>query len=232
MKATLPLLSFCIAMTACVHNEELANVTDLYIEKQEIALPYSMQSILKGGETDRSRSIPDEAFAHVQFCIRNEMPDLQLTIEGIRLCNVHLAGTYHFTEKYWENDTTRSVLSIETGQLEVKPNEEIQFPQEGSIAFIPQAVRAWNPIVLPQQSKECYLLLKCKVGNEVTIWSDEKGNSAEAAIPLSVRFRSNEASVIVLTLAPNCPWYDVRRTSPQPLFVPITFDVSVEDWKE
>ena len=232
MKATLPLLSFCIAMTTCVHNEDLANVTDLYIEKQEIALPYSMQSILKGGETDRSRSIPDEAFAHVQICIKNEMPDLLLTVEGIRMCNIHLAGTYHFAEKYWETDTTRSVLSIETGQLEVKPNEEIRFPQEGSILFIPQAVRAWNPIVLPQQSNGCYLMLKCKVGNEVTIWSDEKGNSTEAAIPLSVHFLSNQSSVIVLTLAPNCPWYDVRGTSPQPLFVPITFDVSVEDWKE
>ena len=75
-------------------------------------------------------------------------------------------------------------------------------------------------------------MLKCKVGNEVMIWSDEKGNSAEAAIPLSVHFLSNEASAIVLTLAPNCPWYDVRGTSPQPLFVPITFDVSVEDWEE
>ena len=117
MKATLPLLSFCIAMTACVHNEELANATDLYIEKQEIALPYSMQSILKGGETGRSRSIPGEAFAQVQICIRNEMPDLQLAVEGIRLCNIHLSGTYHFAEKYWETDTTRSTLSIETGKL-------------------------------------------------------------------------------------------------------------------
>ena len=231
MKATLPLLSFCIAMTACVHNEELANATDLYIEKQEIALPYSMQSILKGGETDRSRSIPGEAFAQVQFCIRNEMPNLQLTVEGIRLCNIHLSGTYHFAEKYWETDTTRSTLSIETGKLEVKANEEIRFPQEENIPFIPQAVRAWNPSILPQQSEGCYLLLNCKVFDEVTIWGDEKGNSAEAAIPLSVHFRSNEASVIVLTLAPNCPWYDVRGSNPQPLFVPITFDVSVEDWK-
>jgi hypothetical protein len=160
------------------------------------------------------------------------MPDLQLTVEGIRLCNIHLSGTYHFAKKYWETDTTRSVLSIETRKLEVKPNEEIRFPQEGSIRFIPQAAQAWNPIVLPQQSNGCYLMLKCKVGNEVMIWSDEKGNSAEAAIPLSVHFLSSQPSVIVLTLAPNCPWYDVRGTSPQPLFVPITFDVSVEDWKE
>ena len=232
MKANLTLLSLCLAMTACVHNEELADVADLHSTKQCTSLAYSMQHTVKAGETDGSRSIPDEAFAHVQIRIKNEMPDLLLTVEGIRLCNVHLAGTYHFAEKYWETDTTRSALSIETGKLEVKPNEEIRFPQEGSIRFIPQAAQAWNPIVLPQQSNGCYLMLKCKVGNEVMIWSDEKGNSAEAAIPISVHFWSNEASVIVLTLAPNCPWYDVRGTSPQPLFVPITFDVSVEDWEE
>ena len=232
MKTNLTLLSLCLAMTACVHNEELADVAEVHSTKQSTSLAYSMQHTVKAEETDGSRSIPNEAFAHVQFCIKNEMPDLQLTVEGIRLCNIHLAGTYHFAEKYWETDTTRSALSIETGKLEVKPNEEIRFPLEGSILFIPQAVRAWNPIVLPQQSNGCYLMLKCKVGNEVTIWSDEKGNSAEAAIPLSVHFLSNQPSVITLTLAPNCPWYDVRGTSPQPLFVPITFDVSVEDWKE
>ena len=232
MKTSLTLLSLCLTMTACVYNEELADVAELHSTKQITSLAYSMQHIVKAGETDGSRSIPDEAFAHVQICIKNEMPDLLLTVEGIRLCNIHLSGTYHFAEKYWETDTTRSTLSIETGQLKVKPNEEIRFPQEGSIRFIPQAAQAWNPIVLPQQSNGCYLMLKCKVGNEVTIWGDEKGNSTEAAIPLSVHFLSNQPSIIVLTLAPNCPWYDVSRTSPQPLFVPITFDVSVEDWEE
>lgn len=232
MKANLTLLSLCLAMSACVYHEELADIAEPFPTKQTTSLAYSMQHPLKGGETDGSRSIPNEAFAHVQFCIRNEMPDLQLTIEGIRLCNIHLSGTYHFAENYWETDTTRSVLSIETGQLEVKPNEEIRFPPEGSIPFIPQRTKAWNPIVLPHQSNGCYLMLKCKVGNEIMIWGDEKGNSAEAAIPLSVHFLSNQPPVIVLTLAPNCPWYDVRGTSPQPLFVPITFDVSVEDWKE
>ena len=158
MKTNLTLLSLCLTMTACVYNEELADVADLYPTKQITSLAYSMQHTVKAGETDGSRSIPDEAFAHVQICIKNEMPDLLLTVEGIRMCNIHLSGTYHFAEKYWETDTTRSVLSIDTGKLEIKPNEEIRFPQEGSIPFIPQAVRAWNPIVMPQQSKECYLL--------------------------------------------------------------------------
>ena len=232
MKTNLTLLSLCLTMTACVYNEELADVAEVLPTKQSTSLAYSMQHTVKAGETDGSRSIPDEAFAHVQICIKNEMPDLQLTVEGIRLCNIHLSGTYHFEEEYWETDTTRSTLSIETGLLEVKPNEEIRFPQEGSIPFIPQRAKAWNPIVLPHQSNGCYLMLKCKVGNEVMIWGDEKGNSAEAAIPLSVHFLSSQPSVIVLTLAPNCPWYDVRGTIPQPLFVPITFDVSVEDWKK
>ena len=232
MKANLTLLSLCLTMTACVYNEELADVAEVLPTKQSTSLAYSMQHTVKAGETDGSRSIPDEAFAHVQICIKNEMPDLQLTVEGIRLCNIHLSGTYHFEEEYWETDTTRSILSIETGKLEVKPQEEIRFPQEGCIPFIPQRTKTWNPIVLPHQSNGCYLLLKCKVGNEIMIWSDEKGNSAEAAIPLSVHFLSNQPSVIVLTLAPNCPWYDVRGTSPQPLFVPIMFDVSVEDWEE
>ena len=232
MKTNLTLLSLCLTMSACVYHEELADIAELHSTKQTTSLAYSMQHTVKAGETDGSRSIPNEAFAHVQFCIRNEMPDLQLTVESIRLCNIHLSGTYHFAEKYWETDTTRSALSIETGKLEVKPNEEIRFPPEGSIPFIPQAAQAWNPTVLPQQSNGCYLMLKCKVGNEFTLWGDEKGNSAEAAIPLSVHFLSSQPSVIVLTLAPNCPWYDVRGTSPQPLFVPITFNVSVEEWEE
>ena len=247
MKATLPFLSLGFAMTACVYNEELAEVNDHYTAKQETSLAYSMPSLVKSEEVSSDQSIPDDAFAQVSIHIRNEMPDLHLMVEGIRLCNIHLSGTYHFaTEEqapYWETDTTRSSLAIETGHIAIGPNEEILFPQEGSIPFIPQTVKAWNPIILPQYSEGCYLLLNCKVfniqdttqgyqeGKEIMIWGNEKGNSAEAAIPLSIRFKSDEPSVIVLTMAPNCPWYDIRDTNPQALFVPITFDVSVEDWK-
>ena len=236
MKAILSLLSLSIAMTACVYNEELADVADLYTAKQETVLPYSMVTSMKDSKASGSRSIPDEAFAQVSIRIRNQMPDLHLTVEGIRLCNVHLSGTYHFaTEEqapYWETDTTQSIIVLETGHLPIDPNEEAVFPQEGSIPFIPQSAKAWNPTILPQHSEGCYLLLNCKVSNEVTIWGDEKGNSAEAAIPLSVHLQSNQPSVIVLALAPNCPWFSIQGSSPQPLFVPITFDVSVEDWKE
>ena len=166
MKTTLTLMTLGFAMSACVYNEELADVADLYPTKQNTFLPYSMITNNKGEKTSSKQSIPNEAFAQV------------------------------------------------------------------SIAFIPQAGKSWNPTILPQQSKGCYLLLDCKVSCEATLWGDEKGNGAEAAIPVSVHFLSNQPTVIALTLASNCPWYDVRGTSPQPLFVPITFDVSVENWEE
>ena len=232
MKTRLTLLSLCTALTACVYNEEL---DDISIVKEETILAYSMSTTTQDKETSNSRSIPDEAFAQVNIRIRNQMPDLHLSIENIRLCNIHLSGTYHFSNEqqasYWETDTTQSTIAFDTGHLSIAPNEEALFPQEGSISFIPQTAKAWNPTILPQQGEGCYLLLNCKVFNKAIIWGDEKGNCAEAAIPLSVHFQSNQPSVIVLTLAPNCPWYDIRGTSPQPLFVPITFDVSVEDWK-
>ena len=236
MKTALPLLSIGLVMTACVHNEELTEVTDLYTAKQETAQPYSMQGAFEAEEPTGTRSIPGEAFAQVSIRIQNQMPDFNLTVEGIRLCNVYLSGTYHFAtgkqSAYWEADTTRSTLVLETGQFILAPNEEVLFPKEGSIAFIPQKREAWIPASLPHFGEGCYVLVNCKVSNEYTLWGDEKGNCTEVAIPLSVHFQSNEASVIVLTLAPNCPWYSISGSSPQPLFVPITFNVSVEDWEE
>lgn len=236
MKATFTLLFLSIVMTACVYNEELADVTDLYTAKQESTLPYSMPTTVKSAETSGSRSIPSNAFAQVKIHIRNQMPGLHLTVESIRLGNIHLSGTYHLATEYqmphWETDTTRSTLTIETEHLELAPNEETVFPQEGSIPFIPQTHRVWNPSVLPQESEGCYLLLNCKIYNiQDTTKGYQKGSSTQAAIPLSVRFQSNQESVIVLTMAPDCPWYNIDNATPQPLFVPITFDVSVEDWQ-
>lgn len=232
MKTNLPLLSLCTILTACVYSEEL---DDIPTAKQETILSYSMPTIIENKEAAYNRNIPNEAFAQVNICIRNQMPNLHLIVENIRLCNIHLSGKYHFASEqqtsYWETDTTRNTLILETGHLELGPNEEMFFPKKGSIPFIPQSSKAWNPTTLPQHKEECYLLLNCQISDEVTIWSDEKGNGVEAAIPLSIHFRSNEASVIVLTLSPDCPWYNIQGSSPQPLFVPIMFDVSVEDWK-
>jgi hypothetical protein len=235
MKALFTLLFFSFTMGSCVYDEELANATSPYTDKQETPLSYSMETSIPSSETPNSRSIPYDAFAHVRFRIQNHMPDLHLVVEGIRLCNIHLSGTYHFATEtqvhYWETDSL-STLSLETGQLKLAPNDEISFPQEGNISFIPQITKTWIPITLPQDSNECYLLLNCKVFNDITIWSDGQGNCAEVAIPLSINLQSNQPSVIVLTLEPNCPWYNIQGSAPEKILVPIIFNASVDDWEE
>ena len=241
MKTNVALLLLCSMMSACVYNEELLDVAMPCIVEKTSYIRWVMPVTVNVGEVYDHVNIPDEAFAHVQLCIRNDMPNLYLTVESISLCNVCLEGTYYLATEdelaYWVADTARSSLVIETGCLEISSHEEVLLPNEGGIAFIPQRARAWDASELPEQGEQCYLLLNCKVyetdslqGEERILWSDAYGGCAEVAIPVAIHFHSNRKSTIVLTMAPNCPWYDVSGTSPQALFVPITFDASVEDW--
>ena len=88
MKTTLPLWFLGFAMTACVYNEELAEMTDLCTANKETTFSYSMPTVVRGKEISGSRSIPSDAFAQVSIRIRNQMPDFRLTVESIRLCNI------------------------------------------------------------------------------------------------------------------------------------------------
>ena len=58
MKTNLTLLSLCLTMSACVYNEELADVADLYPTKQITSLAYSMLHTVKAGETDAVEASP------------------------------------------------------------------------------------------------------------------------------------------------------------------------------
>ena len=242
MKKNLILLSLCVSMNSCVIDEELDIVNTQTAEKQVKSRHYTMN------EDIEKQDIPDESFAHIQFNIKNEMPNLHLIVESIQMCNIHLSGTYHFptdySKGYWENDTTKTSLKIETGRIELAPRQESFFPQDGTLPFIPQTVRAWIPTSLPQNTQQGYLLLNCKIynihdtdkgyqeGKEALIWGDEKGNCTELAIPLSVHFQSNQEHCITIALSTDCPWYNINGSQPVPALVPITFDVSVDDWEE
>ena len=242
MKTNVVLLFLCSVMSACVYNEELVDVASSGIAEEEADIRCSMPTVVDLGNGYGSQDVPDEALAHVKICIKNRIPDMLLTVEGIRICNVRLKGTYHpeteHEAAYWETDTLKTSLTVETGRLEVGGNEETLLPGTGSIPFIPQRAGAWDASELPGEGNQCYLLLDCKVcqidtlrGRETMLWSDADGECAEVAIPLSLHLQSNRETLVVLTMAPNCPWYDVSGTSPQALFVPIVFDAGVEDWQ-
>lgn len=243
MKTNLILLSFCVLMNSCVIDEVISEATPISALKTK-ALTYQYNA---NADTEK-QEIPEEAFSHVKLNFKNEMPNLYLIVEKLQMCNIHLSGTYHFPTEYgngyWETDTTQTSLTIETGEIELAPHQEFLFPQDGTLTFIPQSNQAWNPSILPQNSHQSYLLVDCKIhqlhdtekgyqeGNEVLIWGDEKGNCAELAIPLSVHFLSNQEHNITIELSTGCTWYNINDSEPIPALVPITFDVSIEDWED
>lgn len=243
MKKNLILLSICALLSSCVMDEEVlpkVSPTSTF-ETKALACHYSMN------EDTEKQEIPKEAFSHVKLNIRNEMPNLYLIVESIQMCNIHLSGTYHFpteySEGYWKTDTIKTSLTIETGEIELGPHQEYLFPQDGTLTFIPQTNQAWNPSILPQNSHQSYLLVSCKIyqihdtekgyqeGYEILIWGDEKGSCTELAIPLSIHFLSNQEHSIAIELSTDCTWYNINGSQPVPALVPITFDVSVEDWE-
>ena len=242
MKKNLILLSLCMSMNSCVIDKELEATNTHTSEMQIDSRHYTMN------EEVEKQEIPEEAFSHVKLNFRNEMSSLHLVVESIQMCNIHLSGTYHFpteySEGYWKTDTTKNSLTIETGAIELAPYQEFLLPQEGTLSFIPQSNRAWNPVILPQNCTQTYLLVNCKIyqihdtekgyqeGQEALIWGDEKGNCAELAIPLSVHFLSNQEHSIAIELSTDCTWYNINGSQPVLALVPITFDVSVDDWEE
>ena len=237
------LLSLCALLSSCVMDEEVLSETGYHSTIETKALVYHCTT----NEDTDNQDIPEEAFSQVKFNIKNEIPNLYLIVENIQICNIHLSGTYHFSTQYskgyWETDTIKTSLAIETGKIELAPHQKFLFPQDGTLSFIPQSNRAWNPSILPKNSHQSYLLVNCQIyqihdnekgyqkGKETLIWGDEKGNCAELAIPLSVHFLSNQEHSITIELSTDCTWYIINGTQPVPALVPITFNVSVEDWE-
>ena len=162
MKKNLILLSFCALMNSCVIDEVISETAPISALKTK-ALTYQYNA----NEDTEKQEIPEEAFSHVKLNFRNEMSSLHLIVESIQMCNIHLSGTYHFptefSKGYWETDTTQTSLTIETGTIELAPHQELLFPQEGTLSFIPQSNRAWNPVILPQNCTQSYLLVNCKI---------------------------------------------------------------------
>lgn len=226
MKTNFYLPAIFLLLTACTFNEELNEVSENY-EKEEQITFYSSEST---GSREATCPIPQSAFAEVQFEIRNQTSNLHLTIEGMKLCRIHTSGSYHFPTEYrngyWDTDTLSSTLTIETGKIELAPNQKTSLQP---LQLIPQYTSAWVPTVHPSSGDGSYILLNCKLSyssNEMFL------SQTEIAIPLTFQLKSGQQDTIELTLKDRCPWYYIDGSTPSILLKPITFDVSVEDWEE
>ena len=228
MKTYLYLPPICFLLAACTFDEELNEVSE-YHEKEKQITVYSSGTT---GSRDAACPIPQSAFAEVQFEISNETSNLHLTIEGMKLCRICTSGSYHFATEYrnghWETDPLSSMLTIETGTIELAPDQKTQLPVEQPLPLIPQRTSAWIPTAHPSSSRGSYILLNCTVSytsNEEFLFQ------TEIAIPLTFQLKGGQKDTIGLTLKDRCPWYYIDSPTPSILLNPITFDVSVEDWE-
>ena len=225
MKTYFYLPAIFFLLTACTFDEELNEVSEYYEKEEQITI-YSSEST---GSRDATCPIPQSAFAELQFEISNETSNLHLTIEGMKLCRIHTSGSYHFPTEYrngyWETDFLPSTLSIETGSIELAPNNKTSVQP---LQLIPQRTSAWMPTMHPSSDDGSYILLNCQISytsNEVFL------SQTEVAIPLTLQLKGGQKDTIVLTLKDRCPWYYIDGLAPSILLNPITFDVSVEDWE-
>ena len=226
MKTYFYLPAIFFLLTACTFDEELNELAE-HSEKEEAMTFYSSEST---GSRDAACPIPQTVFAEVQFEISNQTSNLHLTIEGMKLCRIHTSGSYHFPTEYrdgyWDTDTLSSTLPIETGKIELAPNQKTSLQP---LQLIPQYTSAWMPTVHPSEGDGSYILLNCKLSyssNEMFL------SQTEIAIPLMLQLKGGQKDTIKLTLKDRCPWYYIDGSAPSILLNPITFDVSVEDWKE
>ena len=228
MKTYFYLPAIFFLLTACAFDEELNELAE-YNEKEEAMTFYSSEST---GSRDATCPIPQTAFAEVQFEICNETSNLHLTIERMKLCRIHTSGSYHFPTEYkggyWETDSLSSALAIETGTIELAPNQQTTLLADQPLQLIPQYTSAWTPKVHPSEDDGSYILLDCKI---TYTSNDEFLPQTEVAIPLKLQLKSGQKDTIGLTLKDRCSWYYIDGSTPSILLNPITFDVSVEDWE-
>ena len=229
MKTSFHLPTICFLLTACTFNEELNELSEYNGKEEQIAI-YSSEKI---GLRDTTCLIPQSAFAKVVFDISNQTSNLILTIENMKLCHIYTSGYYHFPtiyrEGYWDTNKSSSMLTIKTGKIELAPNQKTQIPFNQPLLLIPQYTSTWKPTTHPSSSEGSYILLNCKISyssNETFL------SQTEDAIPLRLQLKSGQKDTIELTLKNRCPWYYINDSIPRIILNPITFDVSVEDWKE
>ena len=226
MKKIFALCLVSLTLSACVMNEELDSV----IQEQET--PTVRVSNVQNQE---ARSIPESEFARLVVDFKNQTTDLRIKVKSIQMCNIHQSGTYLYpttsNEGYWLPDSTLSSLNISSTPIELTPTDSIRLTANDGIPFIPQWLKAWSPTVLPQTTKDCYILMQCQIlqGNTLIVGNtDEEYTSI--AIPFSKHLKKGKVHTLEIVLEHGCFWYDISGSSPSPILNPITFGVSVEEW--
>lgn len=228
MKKMFALCLLALGLSACVMNEELSAVMPDDETRSIRITDLSSQE---------SRSIPSSEFARISVDFKNRTSNLFIKVKSIQLCNIHASGTYHFPTTYnggyWLPDSILSSQTICSSSFDLASNDSLRLSSGDGILFIPQTVKAWSPVLHPRQTDGGYISMQCQIFQDNTpLLGGTDEEYTEIAIPFPIHFQKGKSHSLEIVLEHGCSWYDISSDTPSRILNPITFGVSVEDWKE
>lgn len=93
------------------------------------------------------------------------------------------------------------------------------------LTLIPQSENAWNPKELGSDYNGAYFLVDCKITNKTTSATLRDG---QIAIPVEIKWEAGKRYVYTFTFSSHTGGYSPHPDKPDPVFVPIGYNVEVD----
>lgn len=207
-----------------------------------------MYGIAKNQKKDTSSGVVKFTFKHilsqVVFKARTELAAMNVTINGIKICNAKMSGVFTLpsdaetapsTADNWVlKDGVYSPTVIRNAAVEVKSNTEAEDISSGKPIFvIPQTLTAWN--VTGEEKKtisetkdatpmQSYLEISCKIQQSGVYVCGSESDWQTIYVPFGASWEPGKRYVYTMIFGGG---YDENGNE---ILKPIEFDAKTEDW--
>lgn len=179
--------------------------------------------------------------SQVAFKARTETPNMEVTIEGIKICNYYSAGYFSLptkdvlpTRDNWDCPeqlfTKTSITAVKGKSINVE-NTEKPISMDEPMLFIPQKLNKWTTTAASPKTteeaktaNESYLEISCKIkldGSYMLGSDDAYGN---LYVPFGADWQPGKRYIYTLVFGGG---YDVNGNS---ILTPINFTADTEAW--
>ena len=199
------------------------------------------------------------ALSQIVFKAKNTNANLKVTVKGVEVVNVVNGGTFTYpgnttapnvteesesiaagTQGTWAPGTTKATYAagITEATLSKSDNATDLTNTSGALLLMPQTITGWDVENDASNSAgNSYFLVDCKIVNvagedEVTLWPAE-GESAKVAIPVSaITWEQGKKYIYTFIFGEGGGYVPPTEDDdePEPVLVPISFTVTVDDF--
>lgn len=180
--------------------------------------------------------------SQVAFKARTETPNMEVTIEGIKICNYNISGTFTLpstdvdpTQKdNWKptSDILTDITAVK-GKSIVVGNTDTPISIDEPMLFIPQKLTKWSTTAASPKStteaknnKESWLEISCRIKLDGSCRVGTESTFGKLYVPFGADWQPGKRYVYTLVFGGG---YD---TDGNAILQPINFEPEVKDWDE